>query len=587
MSALPQALRQAALALQRGDRSEAERICRGILARDPAQFEALYFLGIAAGQAGRQPEALQWLSRAAQVRPGNPDAQFNLGVALGQAGRHADALAAYERALAIDPSRADAHYNRGVSLDALERTGEALAAYERAAAIQPRHAEAHHNRGVALTRLARAGEALAAFDAALAIDPRYAAAHNHRGVALAALERFEEALAAYGRALALAPRYAQAENHRAMALLDLDRPAEALESAGRALALAPDLADAWYHRGNALRSLGRHAEAAESFERAVAIEPAHASAHWNLADCRLLMGDFARGWEQFEWRWRLPARHQARREFREPQWTGAEPIAGRTLLLHAELGLGDTLQFCRFATEVARRGARVVLEAQAPLVPLLRTLEGVEVLVARGDPLPSFDLHCPLMSLPLALRTELATIPAHVPYLAGDPARVAAWRERLGPARGPRVGLAWSGSQGLRNDKRSATLAAVLPLARAGIEWVSLQKEVPAADAALLAAHPEIRDVSAALGDFAETAALAGLLDLVVTVDTSVAHVPGALGKPVWILLPHVPHDWRWLLDREDSVWYPTARLFRQPAPGDWASVVRRVDAELSRRFDV
>jgi tetratricopeptide (TPR) repeat protein len=587
MSALPPTLQRAAAALQRGDGGEAERICREILARDPAQFEALFFLGIAAGQAGRPEDALQWLTRAVAVEPRHPDAVFNLGVALGEAGRHEEALAAYDRTIALDATRGDAHYNRGVSLDALGRTPEALAAYDRAIALRPRHAEAHHNRGVALTRLGRAAEALAAFDAALASRPGYAAAHNHRGVALAALERFDDALAEYGRALALAPRYAQAENHRAMALLDLDRPADALQSADRALALAPAMADAWYHRGNALRELGRHAEAAASYERAIESDPGHASAHWNLADSRLLMGDFARGWEQFEWRWHLPGKRQARRDLSRPQWTGAEPVEGRTLLLHAELGLGDTLQFCRFATEVARRGARVVLEVQPPLLPLLRSLEGVEKLVARGEELPDFDMHCPLMSLPRALRTELGTIPDHVPYLASDPARVARWLERLGPARGPRVGLAWSGSQGLRNDKRSAKLADMEALLRPGIEWVSLQKGVPPADAALLAAHAEVRDFSGALTDFAETAALTQLLDLVITVDTSVAHVPGALGKPVWILLPKVPHDWRWLLEREDSVWYPTARLFRQPAPGDWASVVRRLEAELRRRFDV
>ena len=546
-----QALRQAAAALQRGDPGVAERICRAIVAANPVQFQALYFLGVAAGQSRRPEEALEWFSRAAQAQPGHADIQYNLGVAFGEVARHGDAVGAYERALALDPSRADAHYNRGVSLDALGNYAEALASYERAVGLQPRFAEAHHNRGVVLSRLERFDEALDAFDAAVAARPQHARAHNHR----------------------------------AITLLDLDRPGEALASADKALALAPVFADAWYIRGNALRELSRHADAAESFERAIALEPAHASARWNLADCRLILGDFARGWEQFEWRWRLPAR--AQRDFGVPQWTGAEPIEGRRLLLHAELGLGDTLQFCRFATEVAKRGARVVLEAQAPLLPLLRTLEGVQTLVARGEALPACDLHCPLMSLPRALRTEVDTIPQRVPYLAADAARAAAWREKLGPARVPRVGLAWAGSQGLRNDKRSTTLGQVLPLLRPGIEWVSLQKEVPEGDRVLLAKRPEIRDVSAHLADFADTAALVELLDLVVTVDTSVAHVPGALGKPVWILLPHNPHDWRWLLEREDSVWYPTARLFRQPAPGDWASAVRRVDAELARRFDV
>jgi tetratricopeptide (TPR) repeat protein len=545
---LPLALQQAVAALQRGDAAEAERTCRRILAAKPDSFEALYILGLAAGQGGRPADAADWLGRAVAVQPGHADAHYNRGVALGELGRHADALGAYERALALDPAKADAHYNRGVSLDALARPAEALVAYDRAAALQPDHAAAHHNRGIALARLGRMADALAAYD----------------------------------RATALRPNYANAHNHRAIALHELDRPAEALASAERALALAPDHADAWYNRGNAQRELHHHAEAAESYERAIALEPGHASAHWNLADCRLILGDFARGWEQYEWRWRLAARAHARREFVQPLWRG-EPIAGRTILLHAELGLGDTLQFCRYATEVARLGARVLLEAQAPLIAFLAGLEGVERLIARGDALPPFDLHCPLMTLPLAFRTDLGNIPARVPYLRTDPARVQAWRERLGARVRPRVGLAWSGSQGLRNDKRSMALEQMLPLVRDGIEWVSLQKEVPASDAAELAARGDIRDVATDIADFADTAALVELLDLVVTVDTSVAHVAGALAKPVWILLPFNPHDWRWLLGREDSVWYPSARLFRQAAPGDWAGVVARVAADLAR----
>ena len=549
MSALPQALQHAALALQRGNSAEAERICRGIVAGNPAQFEALYFLGIAAGQSGRAQEALQWFSRAVQVQPRHPDAQYNLGVALGEAGRHAEALAAYDRAIAIDATRADAHYNRGVSLEALDRGEEALAAYERAIALSPAHAEAHRNRGVALARLGRAGDALAAFDRSVALRPSHAGDHLHRAVALN----------------------------------DLGRPEEALAACDRSLALSPSLAAAWYIRGNALRELQRHADAVESFERCLALEPDNAQAHWNLADCLLLQGDFARGWEHYAWRSKVAGR----REFAQPLWTGEAIVEGRTVLLHAELGLGDTLQFSRYVTEVARLGARVVLEAQAPLLPLLSTLEGVDALVARGEALPSFDLHCPLMSLPWALRTRLREVPARVPYLRAEPARVAAWRDRLGERRAPRVGFVWSGSQGLANDKRSATLAQLLPALRPGIEWLSLQKQVPPGDAATLARHGGLRDCSAHLADFAETAAAVELLDLLVTVDTSIAHVAGALAKPVWILLPSGSHDWRWLLEREDSVWYPTARLFRQPAPGDWASVAARVNGELGERFHV
>lgn len=580
---MPQALQHAVAALQRGDGAEAERTCRRILAARPDNFEALYLLGLAAGQGRRPREAADWFARAAALQPRHYDVRYNRGVALGELGQHAEAIAEYEHALALDPAKADAHYNRGACLDALGQTEEALEAYGRAVALMPGHVEAHHNRAVALARLGRGGEALHAFDRALELNPGYAAAHDHRGAALASLGRLDEALAAYDRAIVLAPARATAHNHRAIALHELDRPAESLASAERALAAAPNYADAWYTRGNALRELHRHAEAAASFERAIELDPTHASAHWNLADCRLILGDFARGWEQYEWRWKLPARRAARRDFTQPLWLGTEPIAGRTLLLHAELGLGDTLQFCRYATEVARRGARVFLEVQAPLVSFLSTLEGVERVFARGEALPDFDLHCPLMSLPLAFRTDLASVPAQVPYLSADPVRVAAWRERLGDGARRRIGIVWSGSQGLRNDRRSMGLERVLPLLAGEFEWLGLQKELGPEDVALLSSRPDIRDMGPLLHDFAETAALVECLDLLVTVDTSVAHVAGALARPVWILLPSNPHDWRWLLGREDSAWYPTARIFRQPAPGDWSSVVARVASELAR----
>ena len=324
-----------------------------------------------------------------------------------------------------------------------------------------------------------------------------------------------------------------------------------------------------------------------SYERSLALKPDYAHAHWNLADCRLMLGDFAQGWQEYEWRWKLEQRDFAQRDFAQPLWLGAPALHGRTILLHSEFGLGDTLQFCRYATEVAALGADVVLEVQPPLVPLLSGLKGVRQVVARGAALPAFDYHCPLMSLPLAFKTDLGNVPAEIPYLASDPARVALWREKLGPKRRPRVGIAWSGSQSQRNDKRSMALAQMLPLLGDWAEWLSLQKEVPDSDLTLLASRGDVRHLGEELADFADTAAVVELIDVLVTVDTSVAHVPGAMGKPVWILLPFNAHDWRWMLDREDSIWYPSARLFRQAAVGDWAGVIGRVAAELQRRFAV
>jgi hypothetical protein len=247
--------------------------------------------------------------------------------------------------------------------------------------------------------------------------------------------------------------------------------------------------------------------------------------------------------------------------------------------------LGDTLQFCRYAKEVAALGAEVVLEVQSALLPLLADLDGVQQAVARGAPLPAFDFHCPLMSLPLAFKTDLSSIPADIPYIHSNALRVAEWRKKLAVKAKPRVGVVWSGSRLLRNDKRSMALAEMLPLVRDWAEWVSLQKEVPEADVDLLASRSDLRPLGRELRDFADTAALVELMDVVVTVDTSIAHVAGAMGKPVWILLPHNQHDWRWMLDRKDSKWYPTARLFRQSSNGDWAGVISQVDDELSRCF--
>jgi hypothetical protein len=299
----------------------------------------------------------------------------------------------------------------------------------------------------------------------------------------------------------------------------------------------------------------------------------------------LRLGDFATGWREYEWRWEEKPWKGAKPRFARPEWLGAEPLAGKTLLLYNEQGLGDTLQFCRYAKRAAESGANVVLVVQPQLRSLLAGLEGTTRVLERRSELPAFDCHCPLPSAPLAFKTGLDTIPADIPYIRSDPALVGAWRERLGAKTRPRVGVAWSGNPGHLNDRnRSVALAQMLPLASEEGEWVSLQKDTRAADARVLASRSDIRHFGEALGDFADTAALVEHMDVVVTVDTSVAHLAGAMGKPTWILLPFNP-DWRWLLDREDSPWYPTARLFRQPAIGDWASVIARVRDELARLF--
>jgi len=578
-------VQHALAAYHRGETTEAERLCRLALSAESNYFDALYLSGILAGQAGRAEEAAELLSRAVRANPNVADAYYNRGVALDELGRRAEAVESYERAIALKADYVDAYYNRGVALRELQRPEDALASFDRAIALRADYAEAHHNRGVVLGRLQRHADALESYERAIALRPGYAEAHNSRGAALSELGRTAEAVESYTRAVSLRPDYAHAHNNRGLALADLDRPAEALQDFERAIALDPRYAEAFYNRGNALRDLHRHRDAIASYERALSLEPDHAAAHWNLADCLLLSGDFARGWQEYEWRWKLERGHD-RREFEQPLWLGAPALHGRTILLHSELGLGDTLLFCRYAREVAATGARVLLQVQPSLLPLLADLEGAAQALPQDAPLPAFDYHCPLMSLPLAFKTDAGSIPAHIPYLRSDPERVAAWRERLGPkGPRPRIAIVWSGSMKLKNDRRSAPLAELLRLVAGWAEWISLQTELRDADLPLLASRPELRHVGGQLNDFADTAAALELADVLVTVDTSVAHVAGAMGKPVWILLPFNPHDWRWMLEREDSPWYPTARLFRQPAPGDWASVIDRVGAELRLRY--
>ena len=455
----------------------------------------------------------------------------------------------------------------------------------RAASSNPNDAAVHSHLGNVLRGLKRPADALQSYERALALKPDYAEAHYSRGNALSDLKRHAEALESYERALALRPDLAEAYNNRGMALNALNRSAEALESYERALALKPDYAEAYNNRGITLFELKRHVDAVESYERAVALEPDYCAAHWNLALCRLLLGDFALGWQEYEWRLKEGQQADPGRDFVQPLWLGAQTLEGKTILLQSEQGLGDTLQFCRYAKEVAALGANVLLEVQPPLVQLLAGVEGVTRVLQESSPLPAFDYHCPLMSLPLAFKTDLHNIPSsRIPYIRSDAARVAAWREKLGIRTKLRVGLVWSGSIAHKNDRnRSMALAEILPLVCDWAEWVSLQKDLNESDAALLASREDIRDVGGALKDFADTAALVDLMDVVVTVDTSVAHLAGAMGRPVWILLPWNP-DWRWLLDRDDSPWYSTARLFRQDDKRAWDDVIVRV-REALRHF--
>lgn len=552
------------------------------LGLNPSSVEAWANLGLALGLLDRHDEAVASFDQALALQPDFAEVSCSRAVALGKLGRHGDALAGFDRALAIRPHYVEALYNRGVMLGNLDRHVEAVESYDRALALDPAHAKALNNRGVALGNLDRNAEAIASFGRALAIRPDFAEALLNRGITLAGLDRHDEALADYDRALTIDPGYAEALFNRGTALANLDHPVEAIADFDKAVAIRPDWADAISNRGVALVSLNRHAEAIAAFARATAIEPDHPDANCNEGLAWLRLGDFRRGWAKYESRWNSRDLASQRRAFAQPLWLGGEELRGRTILLHAEQGLGDTIQFARYAPLVALLGAQVILEVQPPLEPLMSRIDGVSGVTGKGKPLPEFDVHCPLLSLPLAFGTELGTIPAGVPYIAAPEDRVVKWRDRLGPPTSPRVGIAWAGSPTNRNDRnRSIALCHLASiLAVPGVEVVSIQKDIGETDRELLRGNAHIMHVGDELADFADTAAVMSQLDLVVSVDTAVAHLAGAMARPVWLLVPFAP-DFRWLLDREDSPWYPTARLFRQPGIGEWDSVLARVRREL------
>ena len=527
----------------------------------------------------RDDDALAAFDAALRIVPRHPVALKERGHRLRLRERLAEALAAYDAALGVTPDDHETHANRGVVLRDLKRYGEAFAAYDRALALKPDFTDAIVARGNVFYQMGRHAEALAEYDRALAMEPDFAYGFNNRGNALQALGRHDEALASFERALALKPGYVEAHNNRGNALIELNRHEEALADYDAAIAAKP-FAFALINRGSALRYLGRTAEAMACFDQAIALDPKMPEAHWNKALLALALGDYESGFAGYEWRWR-GATELSPRGFAQPQWQG-EDIAGKTILLHAEQGYGDSIQMLRYLPLIKARGARVLLELPDSLMPLLgRHAEGV-VVFNKGTALPAFDLHCPLMSLPLAFGTRIDTVPAEVPYLFAPAGRVARMALRLPQTRARRVGLVWSGKPSHKNDhNRSITLSRLKPLLDVpGTSFVSLQREYRDADRDALVALPILR-LDAAITDFADTAAAIAALDLVIAVDTAVAHLAGSLGKPLWVLLSHV-QDWRWLIAREDNPWYPTARLFRQGPDGDWDPVIGRVAAALA-----
>lgn len=531
--------------LQRGDTQEAERACRKLLRKQPADPQTLSLLGSILLQMGQAKEARDILARALKIAPADPQTRLSLAMAEADCGNGQRALQLLAEAAQRTPTDATIPFQLGNLLDDLGRKDEALEAFAQAIALAPQFTEAHRNRGILLLGQGRYVDALANLDAACESTPTDFSSRYNRARVLLALRRTQEALADLDQAVSLQPQHAEAHNLR----------------------------------GIVLQKLTRFDDALASFQLASLLEPQFAGAHWNEALCRLALGDWQREvWEKFEAGWVIGQR-QPRRSFPQPLWLGETPIAGKTILLHDEQGLGDTIQFARFARTIADMGGRVILQVQPSLKRLMQTLDGPHELIADGEPIPSFDVHCPLLSLPLALGLNAHNIPPRPEYLSALPEH--SIRLEKDPAAALHVGIAWAGSPNHPHDAdRSIPLESLLQVAGPRVRLVSLQKSATPVERETLARHPHVQDPVDQLQDFADTAALIEQLDLVISVSTSVAHLAAAMGKPTWILLSHTP-CWRWMLGSEHSVWHPTVRLFRQEADGDWAGVIARVRTAL------
>jgi len=600
-----------------GKLREAEQIYRQILAQYPDQPDALHLLGIIAHEAGKYPAAAELIGRAVALSPARPDFHGSLGLALGAAGKLEEAVAEYRRAIELKPDLAQAHNNLGLALAATGRIDDAIGSFQQAARVAPQLADPPYNLANTLKDFGRLDEAIAEYGRAIALQPSWAQAHNNLGVALklkgervlaaeafsraaalapndamawnnlgeaqCELRQFEQAIASCRRALALAPNLPEAHNNLGFALWGLGRYDEAIQCFRVAIAVRPEYADAYGNLGNAYHSKGELAQAMCMFDTALALKPDHASVHWNKGYVHLLRGEYGKGWPGYEWRWRIPELGLRRLVCPQPQWDGGE-LNGRRILIYMEGGFGDSIHFVRYLPLVAERGGRIVLSCQTELLELMRIQSSVPECVDLGDANPPpFDVQTALPSLPGIFATTLETIPASVPYLKADPDRAARWEARVAEAAAGKksVGLVWAG-RSHPDPFRSTTLADLAAIGQVSEHCLfSLQKGDGAAQKPPPGIH--LIDWTNELHDFADTAALIASLDLVITIDTSVAHLAGAMGKPTWVLLRHVP-DWRWMLQGSECLWYPTMRLFRQPRLGDWKTPVAQIAAALAAR---
>ena len=505
-------------------------------------------------------------------------------IALHQHGQFGQAEEIYRQLLEIDPRKADALHLLGMIAHQTGHYQGAVDLIGDAIAVNPNVSSFHSNRGLALQELKQLDAAVASYDKAIAYKLEFAKAYYNRGNALNELKQLNAAVASYDKAIALKPDFAEAYSNRGIALKELKQLDAAIASYDKAIALKPDYAEAYYNRGTALQELKQLDAAVASCDKAIVLAPDFAEAYWNKSMLLLLTREFVKGFNLYEWRWDEKNTMKWKRNFSQPLWLGEESLSDKTILIHAEQGLGDTIQFCRYIKMVSDLDAKVIFEVQKPLVRLLKDLPGVSTLIAKGDPLPEFDFHCPLLSLPLAFKTDLNSIPSARSYLEAEVARIAYWKDRI-KGDGLKIGIAWQGSKGTTVDiGRSFELKLFEKIAtQPNVHLISLQKEYGSDQLNDMPPGMLVMDLGEELdndGAFLDSSAVMMNLDLVITSDTAMAHLAGALGIKTWVVLKYVP-DWRWMLDRQDSPWYPSLKLYRQEKMDDWSTVFDQMQMDI------
>lgn len=531
-------------------------------------------------KAGQYAQAALLYEKVLELDPNDLNSLINLGTFQVQTGSIHQGLQLIEQALISAPDNISALNTRANAFKALKRYQEALETYNQVIQMQPGFADAWANRGNLLREMNQYPEALESYNQALGLKPEEVNFLNQRALLLRELQRCEEAIADLKKALQIKPEYAAAYFNLANLHVNQNQVELALQCFNQALAINPQYADAYNNRSNLFKSLNRLDAALEDCERAIQIKPDYVEAHWNQALLYLLKGDYIKGWEAYEWRWKRSDRQFHERYQPLPRWTGQQDISGKNIVLHAEQGFGDTIQFCRYVPVIAAQGANVYLDVPPPLRRLLSSLDSkVQILGLKTQKI-KIDLHTPMMSLPWIFKHDLHDIPSPGAYLAAEQADIKRWSEKLNVKRRKRVGLAWAGNPDHTNDhRRSVALSALKPLFEMDFEFHSIQKDIPEKDRAVLG-DLKRKFHHHDLDDFADTAALIHHLDLVITIDSAVAHLSAALGCPTWIMLPYAP-DFRWMLNRSDSLWYPSVRLFRQSSINDWDSLIEQIGREL------